>query len=123
MKMLRQRVLLVLRDPALLLDLEPRLSAQGYEVYATGDLDESLRQVYQVQPDLILLSGSAASENAWRTLESLRQLSEVPVLLLCTTPDEAERARGLELGADDCLSLPFTADEVVARIHGQLRRH
>ncbi len=121
MALRRRRILLVHRNPAIMLEVQPRLTQQGYEVFATVELSESLRQVYQLQPDLIMLELQNSHEDRWSTLQNLRQLSDVPVILLFNSTDEADRIKGLELGANDCISQPFSAEEIVARVNAVMR--
>jgi DNA-binding response OmpR family regulator len=98
------------------------LERAGHEVIEAPDGQEALRVFYAEKPDLVLLDVSMPLLDGWGTLERMRELSDVPVLMLTARADELDKVRGLRAGADDYVTKPFGRQELVARVEGQLRR-
>src|SRR5262249_1169410 len=99
-----------------------RLQRGGYKVASAGDGREGLRRLYDVEPDLVLLDVVMPELDGWRTLELIRDVSDVPVIMLTSRESELERVRGLRGGADDYVGKPFSPAELSARIEAVLRR-
>lgn len=116
------RVLLVDDDPELRSMLEEYLSKAGFEVAVARNGVEALRLVARERPDLLLLDVAMPELGGFDVLKELRAGSRLPVLMLTARDDHVDRVLGLELGADDYLTKPFNARELVARIHAILRR-
>lgn len=102
--------------------VEKRLSAAGYTVVTAVDGREGMRRLYETHPDLVLLDIVMPELDGWKTLELIRQVSEVPVIMVTGLDTELERIRGLRAGADDYVGKPFSAGELVARVEAVLRR-
>jgi DNA-binding response OmpR family regulator len=102
--------------------VEKRLTAAGYAVVTATDGREGLRRLYETHPDLVLLDIVMPELDGWKTLEMIRQVSEVPVIMVTGLDAEVERIRGLRAGADDYVGKPFSAGELVARVQAVLRR-
>jgi DNA-binding response OmpR family regulator len=83
---------------------------------------EGLREFHSWRPDLVILDVSMPEMDGWNVLERIRDMSDVPVLMLTARGDELERVRGLQAGADDYVVKPFGRQELVARINALLRR-
>ena len=98
------------------------LERAGYAVTTAADGREGLRQAYTLRPDLIVLDLSMPNLSGWDTLDRVRDLSDVPVLLLTASVGEAEKVRGLRAGADDYVTKPFGRQELLARVEVLLRR-
>ena len=98
------------------------LDNQGYQVLHASDGVTALRLREQHQPDLILLDWMIPALDGLEVLRRLRQVSPTPVLMLTARSEEADRVLGLELGADDYLTKPFSMRELIARVHALLRR-
>jgi len=98
------------------------LQRAGLEVEQAGDGRAGLRAFHQSQPDLVLLDVSMPDLDGWQTLERIRDLSGVPVMMLTARGAELERVRGLQAGADDYMVKPFGRQELVARVQALLRR-
>jgi DNA-binding response OmpR family regulator len=81
-----------------------------------------LRALHKTPPDLVVLDVSMPELDGWETLERIRDLSDVPVLMLTARGEELERVRGLKAGADDYVVKPFGRQELVARVRALLRR-
>jgi DNA-binding response OmpR family regulator len=98
------------------------LRRSGLEVEQAGDGRAGLRAFHQSSPDLVLLDVSMPELDGWQTLERIRDLSDVPVMMLTARGAELERVRGLQAGADDYMVKPFGRQELVARVQALLRR-
>jgi DNA-binding response OmpR family regulator len=98
------------------------LQRAGHDVLEASDGREALRLFYESQPDLVLLDVSMPGLDGWETLERIRELSEVPVVMLTARAQELDKVRGLQAGADDYVTKPFGRQELVARIETHLRR-
>ena len=98
------------------------LERMGAEVKEAQNGREGLREFHSWRPDLVVLDVSMPEMDGWNVLERLRDMSEVPVLMLTARGDELERVRGLQAGADDYLVKPFGKQELVARVQALLRR-
>jgi DNA-binding response OmpR family regulator len=98
------------------------LKRAGLTVEEAEDGRSGLRAFHRTSPDLVVLDVSMPDLDGWETLERIRDLSEVPVLMLTARGDELERVRGLKAGADDYVVKPFGRQELVARVQALLRR-
>jgi DNA-binding response OmpR family regulator len=83
---------------------------------------EGLREFHAWRPDLVILDVSMPELDGWNVLERIRDMSDVPVLMLTARGDELERVRGLQAGADDYVVKPFGKQELAARVSALLRR-
>jgi DNA-binding response OmpR family regulator len=121
--MSRRTRILVVDDDAITRELlRGLLERAGHEVREAGDGRAGLRELYAAVPDLVILDVEMPELDGWATLERIRDLSEVPVLMLTARETELERVRGLRGGADDYLIKPFGHQELAARVHALLRR-
>lgn len=98
------------------------LELEGFRVAEAGDGLEALDRVRQDLPDLVLLDVMMPEMDGFETLQRLREISTVPVIMLTVRGEEEDRIRGLELGADDYVTKPFSPRELVSRIRAVLRR-
>jgi DNA-binding response OmpR family regulator len=98
------------------------LERAGYEVSDASDGREGLRELYAGSPDLVILDVAMPGLDGWATLERIREVSDVPVLMLTARDAELDRVRGLRGGADDYVVKPFGRQELVARVAVLLRR-
>jgi two-component system phosphate regulon response regulator PhoB len=119
------RLLLVEDDPALAELVEYRFRAEGYLVRTTDDGDEALLLAAEEPPDLVLLdwmvNGTSGIE-VCRRLRRERATAAVPIIMLTARGAEEDRIRGLETGADDYVTKPFSPRELIARVGAVLRR-
>jgi DNA-binding response OmpR family regulator len=99
-----------------------RLQRSGYRVTSAPDGKAGLRALYERRPDLVLLDVVMPGIDGWKTLELIRDVSAVPVIMLTASDSEIERIRGLRGGADDYVGKPFGPGELAARIDAVLRR-
>jgi DNA-binding response OmpR family regulator len=122
-EMAHERVLLIEDDPSIVAGLEMNLSLEGYEVRAARDGEEGLKRAREWQPDIILLDVMLPKRNGLEVLRRIREHdAQVPVLILSARGDETDKVLGLELGADDYVSKPFSLSELRARLNASLRR-
>ena len=98
------------------------LGRAGMTVEQAADGRAGLRALHQAPPDVVVLDVSMPDLDGWQTLERIRDLSDVPVLMLTGRGAELERVRGLQAGADDYVVKPFGRQELVARVQALLRR-
>jgi two-component system, OmpR family, phosphate regulon response regulator PhoB len=119
------RLLLVEDDPALSELLEFRFNAEGYEVIVTPDGDEALLLASEQAPDLVVLDwmieGTSGIE-VCRRLRKSKDTAHVPIIMLTARGEEDDRVRGLEIGADDYVTKPFSPRELIARVAAIMRR-
>ena len=120
--MKRARVLAVDDDADIRGLLRELLERAGYEVVDAASGREGLRALYAESPDLVLLDVSMPELDGWQTLERIRDVSDVPVLMLTARAAELEKVRGLKAGADDYVTKPFGRQELLARVEAHLRR-
>jgi DNA-binding response OmpR family regulator len=98
------------------------LERAGHRVEQAPDGRAGLRALHASPPDLVLLDVSMPDLDGWQTLERIRDLSDVPVIMLTARGEELERVRGLQAGADDYVTKPFGRQELLARVQALLRR-
>ena len=98
------------------------LDRRGFAVSEARDGQEALRRFFEERPDLVVLDVSMPGLDGWATLERIRELSDVPVVMLTAKATELEKTRGLRAGADDYVTKPFGRQELLARVEGLLRR-
>jgi DNA-binding response OmpR family regulator len=102
--------------------LRSLLERAGYAVEEAADGRAGLRAFYGAAPDLVILDVTMPELDGWATLERIRDLSDVPVIMLTARGSELERVRGLTHGADDYVAKPFGRQELLARVQALLRR-
>ncbi len=117
-----EKILVVEDEPALQETLAYNLEKQGYLVETSGDGRAALDLARQLKPDLILLDIMLPGMDGFEVCKTLRREMNVPVLMLTARDDEIDRVVGLEVGADDYLTKPFSMRELMARVKAQLRR-
>ena len=118
-----EKLILVVDDePRMVRFVRMNLELEGYQVTEAGNGMEALEKVRDDLPDLILLDVMMPDMDGFETLKLLREISTVPVIMLTVKGDEEDRIRGLELGADDYVTKPFSPRELASRIRAVLRR-
>ncbi len=116
------RILIVEDEPALQETLEYNLTHQGYEITVTGDGLKAVESAREFQPDLVVLDVMLPGIDGFEVCRILRQEMNVPILMLTARDAEIDRVIGLEIGADDYLTKPFSMRELQARLKALLRR-
>jgi DNA-binding response OmpR family regulator len=109
-------------DVAEIIGLTFNMHWQGCEIEAAGDGESALQLFESGSPDVVVLDVGLPGMSGFETLRRLRQVSDVPILMLTVKGEEIDRVKGLELGADDYIAKPFSPLELVARIRAVLRR-
>lgn len=117
-----RRVLVVDDEPRMIHFIRLNLEHDGYEVIEATSGTEALEQLRDRLPDLILLDVMMPDMDGFETLQLLREISTVPVIMLTAKGEEEDRVRGLELGADDYITKPFSPREMVSRVRAVIRR-
>jgi DNA-binding response OmpR family regulator len=117
-----QRILVVDDDADIRGLVRELLERRGFAVAEAKDGREALQEFYSGRPDLVILDVSMPGMDGWATLERIRELSDVPVVMLTARSAELEKTRGLRAGADDYVTKPFGRQELLARIEALLRR-
>jgi len=120
--MSKSRILVVDDDDKLTHLLQLFLSRNGFDVSVANSGQEGLKLAYQVHPDLIILDVMMPGMDGMVTCERLREVSDVPIVMLTAKGTEQDIVGGLEKGADDYIVKPFRVAELLARIKAVLRR-
>jgi len=115
-------ILVVEDDNTLRETIEYNLTAQGYEVVSVADGGRALEEARANKPELILLDVMLPGLDGFEVCRILRQEMSVPILMLTARTGEIDRVVGLEMGADDYITKPFSMRELMARVRAMLRR-
>lgn len=119
----RTRILVVEDDAAILRGLADNLRFEGYEVLTTRDGEEGLRIVLEREPDLVILDIMLPGLSGFDVCRRARKQGKtMPILMLTARGQEVDRVMGLDLGADDYITKPFSIPELLARVRANLRR-
>ena len=117
-----QHILIVDDEPRMRRFVRMNLELEGFQVSEASNGLEAIRKVREIMPDLVVLDVEMPHLDGFETLEEIRRTSPVPVIMLTVRSEEDERIKGLDLGADDYVTKPFSARELVSRINAVLRR-
>lgn len=121
--MASQTILLIEDEPDLVLGLRDSLEYEGYRVIVAGDGETAISRALQESPDLILLDLMLPKLSGLDVCRRLRRSRlETPIIMLTARSQETDKIIGLEIGADDYVTKPFSIQELLARIRVQLRR-
>lgn len=116
------RILVVDDEPRFVRLVEANLVTEGYEVLQANNGQEALDITAKEKPDMILLDVMMPDLDGFEVCERIREFSNLPIIMLTAKGEEEHRVRGLNLGADDYIVKPFSADELLARVRAVLRR-
>jgi DNA-binding response OmpR family regulator len=119
---MKARVLVVEDEKDISLSIRTVLERSGFSVSSSPDGKEGLRAFHATRPDLVVLDIGLPTLDGWAVLERIRDMSDVPVLMLTAHGTETDKVRGLDSGADDYLTKPFSNRELAARVEALLRR-
>ena len=117
-----EKILVVEDEPTLQETIAYNLEKQGYEVEIVSDGHAALEAARRLTPDLLLLDIMLPGLDGFEITRILRREMNVPIIMLTARDDEIDRVVGLEMGADDYLTKPFSMRELMARVKAQLRR-
>ncbi len=116
------KILVVEDEPALLDALEYNLARQGYQVLTAADGRQAIEVARRDKPDMLLLDIMLPGLDGLEVCRILRREMSVPIVMLTARDDEIDKVVGLEMGADDYVTKPFSMRELMARVKAQLRR-
>jgi DNA-binding response OmpR family regulator len=116
------RVLVVDDDKTLLRFLKEYLEREEYEVFIADRGLKGLRTFYDERPDLVVLDVMMPGMDGWEVCARLRELSDIPIIMLTAKAAEADKLRGFKLGVDDYVTKPFSLEELSARMRAILMR-
>jgi len=116
------KILIADDDPQILRALRITLSARGYEVDTAADGREALKRATEGHPDIIVLDLGMPGLTGIEVIEAVRAWSTVPILVVSGRSDSLDKVEALDAGADDYVTKPFAADELLARIRALGRR-
>lgn len=117
-----EKILVVEDEPALQETLAYNLTRQGYKVECAADGQTALRLAREGHPDLMVLDIMLPALDGFEVCRILRQEMSLPIIMLTARDEEIDRVIGLEMGADDYMTKPFSMREFLARVKAQLRR-
>lgn len=116
------KILVVDDEPTIVETVTYNLRLENFETLTASNADQCLELVKSAHPDLVLLDVMLPSASGFDVCRRLRQFSDVPVIMLTARTDEMDRVVGLEIGADDYVTKPFSMRELMARVKTVLRR-
>ena len=116
------RVLVVDDEEALTTTIAYNLRREGYQVEAVTDGERALEVAEATHPDLVVLDLMLPGMDGFEVCRQIRRTSAIPILMLTARDEEIDRVVGLEIGADDYITKPFSMRELVARVKAMLRR-
>jgi len=117
-----QRVLIVEDEPQIAQIVRDYLQHAGFAVLVAADGADALRHAVERRPDLVVLDLGLPGMDGLDVARQLRRETEMPIIMLTARVEESDRLRGLDVGADDYITKPFSPREVVARVRAVLRR-
>lgn len=119
-----ERKILVVDDEKPIADiLQFNLRKEGYDVYCAYDGNRALEMVEEIMPDLILLDIMLPQKDGMEVCREIRKKHEIPIIMLTAKDSEIDKVLGLELGADDYVTKPFSTRELIARVKANIRRN
>ena len=118
----KTKLLIIEDDADLVKALELYFSRANYAVFTAANGLEGLQTLYNERPDLVILDIAMPKLDGWEVCRRIRELSQVPIIILTARVQEEERVKGLRLGADDYVVKPFSLKELEARLEAVLRR-
>jgi len=119
---IKTRILVVDDEPSIRKFLRANLEAKDYKVLTAADGAEALQTIEMELPDLVILDIMMPKMDGFEVCRQLREWSQIPIIMLSARGDENDKVKCLELGADDYITKPFGASELIARVRAVLRR-
>jgi DNA-binding response OmpR family regulator len=117
-----ERILIVEDEPEFAGLLELWMAKSGYRPVVASTGVDALKRFYEGHPDLVILDVALPRLDGWQVIERIREFSRVPILMVTARSSEADKIRGLKLGADDYITKPLSFPELLARVEAALRR-
>ncbi len=119
---MREKVLLVEDDIEFLNLTRTWLHNAGYEVFTAGDGAEGMRRVFSSRPDIVILDANIPKMDGWEVCRRIRDMSDIPVLMVTVNGQKSDKLKGFSMGADDYLPKPVDFHELIARVQAIMRR-
>jgi DNA-binding response OmpR family regulator len=119
---MREKVLLIEDDIEFLNLTRTWLHNAGYEVFTAGDGAEGMRRVFSSRPDIVILDANIPKMDGWEVCRRIRDMSDIPVLMVTVNGQKSDKLKGFTMGADDYLPKPVDFHELIARVQAILRR-
>ncbi|MEE8392694.1 MAG: response regulator transcription factor [Anaerolineae bacterium] len=116
------KILIVDDNHNLLNSLQSCLETEGYQVVTASDGQAALRLLYSERPDLLILDIIMPKMDGWQVCQRVREMSDMPIIMLTAQAEKKDVVQGFELGVDDYLTKPFHLEELLARVRAVLRR-
>ena len=117
-----EKILVVDDEQSIVELIKFNLEKEDWQVVTAYDGDEALDVFRREKPDLVLLDIMLPIKDGWQVCKELRETSSVPIIMLTAKGDEPDKIKGLEIGADDYVTKPFSPKELIARVRVALRR-
>ncbi len=122
MEIPQARIMIVEDEPRYLRVLKLNLEENNYEIIPAQNGSEALNLFIEKSPDLILLDLMMPGMDGYEVCRRIREFSEVPIIMLTALNETGDKVKGLDIGADDYITKPFSARELLARVRAALRR-
>lgn len=119
---MNEKILLVDDDPTLIQFVAEFLTNDGMQVFCANGGQEALRYAYKEHPDLVVLDVMMPGMDGWEVTARLREMADIPIILITGKTSESDKLRGFKLGVDDYVTKPFSFAELSARIRAVLTR-
>ena len=119
---MREKILLIEDDIEFINLTRTWLHNAGYEVFTAGDGVEGMRRVFSNRPDIVLLDANIPKMDGWEVCRRIRDMSDIPVLMVTVNGQKSDKLKGFNMGADDYLAKPVDFHELIARVQAILRR-
>ena len=116
------KLLIIDDEPTILETVEGKFRREGYTTFTASSAEDGMRLYKRIKPDLIILDIMLPQRSGYEFCRAVRKDSTTPIIFLSARTDEADRVKGLELGADDYVTKPFNLAELAARVKAILRR-
>ena len=116
------KILVIEDEPDIARAVVALLERASYQVMLSADGHAGLRMLHSARPDLVILDVGLPGMDGWNVLERIRDLTTVPIIMVTARTQEGDKVRGLQAGADDYMTKPFSNRELVARVDAHLRR-
>jgi DNA-binding response OmpR family regulator len=116
------KLLIIDDEPTIVETVEARMRKEGYTTFTADSAEEGMRLFKRVKPDLVILDVMLPQRSGFEFCRSIRQENATPIIIISARVEEADRVKGLDLGADDYVVKPFNLAELAARVKAVLRR-
>ena len=116
------KLLIIDDEPAIVETVETKLRKDGFTTFTADSAEEGMRLFKRVKPDLVILDIMLPNRSGYEFCRAVRQENSTPIIMISAKSEEADRVKGLELGADDYVVKPFNLGELSARVKAVLRR-